>query len=369
MNARGAVAFYISGHGFGHASRQIETINALGALEPGGDILIRTSAPRWLFDRTVNVPFTLLEGACDTGIAQLDSLRLDETETIRQAAEFYGDFQARVDEEAALLRRHQARLVVADAPPLACAAAASAEVPSIVLANFTWDWIYQEYAEALGGAPDLILTIQEAYRQAAEAWRLPMHGGFETFTTIRDLPFVARHARHGRGDVRRALGLPTDAPLALSSFGGYGLQGFDPGRLDCLDIFGVVITGRTDPGAVPRDVHFIDERRIYAAGLRYEDLVAAVDVVVTKPGYGIISECIANDTAMLYTSRGRFREYDVMVDEMPRVLRCACLDQGSLLEGRWLAPLTEVLRQPPPNDRPRTDGADVAARMTAGYFS
>ena len=30
----------------------------------------------------------------------------------------------------------------------------------------------------------------------------------------------------------------------------------------------------------------------------------AADVVVTKPGYGIISECIANDTAILYTSRG-----------------------------------------------------------------
>ena len=52
--------------------------------------------------------------------------------------------------------------------------------------------------------------------------------------------------------------------------------------------------------------------------LRYEDLVAAADVVVSKPGYGIVSECIANDTALLYTSRGRLIEYDVMVAEMPQ---------------------------------------------------
>ena len=60
---------------------------------------------------------------------------------------------------------------------------------------------------------------------------------------------------------------------------------------------------------------------MYAAGVRYEDLVRAVDVVISKPGYGIISECVANDTALLYTSRGDFIEYDVFVAEMPRVLQ------------------------------------------------
>ena len=63
---------------------------------------------------------------------------------------------------------------------------------------------------------------------------------------------------------------------------------------------------------------------MYDAGLRYEDLVGAVDVVITKPGYGIISDCVANGTAMLYTPRGRFAEYEVMVREMPRLLRCRC---------------------------------------------
>ena len=66
----------------------------------------------------------------------------------------------------------------------------------------------------------------------------------------------------------------------------------------------------------------IDESAMYDRGYRYEDLVRAVDVVVTKPGYGIISECLANDTALLYTSRGDFREYQVLVDAMPTFLRC-----------------------------------------------
>jgi hypothetical protein len=57
---------------------------------------------------------------------------------------------------------------------------------------------------------------------------------------------------------------------------------------------------------------------MYGQRIRYEDLVGAVDIVASKPGYGIISECAANGTALLYTDRGRFCEYEVLVREMPR---------------------------------------------------
>ena len=60
----------------------------------------------------------------------------------------------------------------------------------------------------------------------------------------------------------------------------------------------------------------------------------AADVVVTKPGYGIISEAIANDAALLYTSRGHFVEYDVLVKEMPRYLRVQFIEQRDLLSGK-----------------------------------
>ena len=69
---------------------------------------------------------------------------------------------------------------------------------------------------------------------------------------------------------------------------------------------------RSDRGVVE-----FDEQALYDAGWRYEDLVAAVDVVATKPGYGIIAECAAHQTALLYTSRGHFIEYEVLVQEMP----------------------------------------------------
>jgi L-arabinokinase len=97
------------------------------------------------------------------------------------------------------------------------------------------------------------------------------------------------------------------------------------------------------------------------AGLRYEDLVAAADVVVSKPGYGIVSECAANGTALLYTSRGRFAEYDVMLAEMPRMLRCGYLAPQDLVDGRWKEAIEALLAQPLPAEQPRVDGASVAA--------
>ena len=96
-------------------------------------------------------------------------------------------------------------------------------------------------------------------------------------------------------------------------------------------------------------------------GLTYPDVVAAADVVVSKPGYGIVSECIANHTPLLYTSRGRFIEYDLFVAEMPRVLKCRHISQEDLFAGKWTEAIEELLQQSPPPERARVDGAAVAA--------
>lgn len=363
------VAFYISGHGFGHASRQVQIVNALGLRLPGVPILLRTAAAPWLLQRTVAPPVTLDAAPCDTGVVQIDGLRLDARATIEQARDFHRTLDERASREAATLYDHDVALVLADAPPLACAAAAVAGIPSVVVSNFTWDWIYQGYREHLGLAPHLLPAIEAAYRHAEGAWRLPMHGGFATFSrdTITDVPFVARHATHAREETRDCLRLPQQRRLALSSFGGFGVNDLDLSSLDCLHECDVVITGREEGRTFGRGLHYVDEADIYDRGLRYEDLVHAVDVVVTKPGYGIISECIANDTAIVYTSRGRFAEYDVLVREMPRYLRSAYLSQDQLLAGRWRAAIDTVLALPDPPEHPRTDGAHVIAEMIAGH--
>ena len=106
---------------------------------------------------------------------------------------------------------------------------------------------------------------------------------------------------------------------------------------------------------------YISEQQLYDNGLRYEDLVRAADVVVTKPGYGIISEAIANDAALLYTSRGHFVEYDVLGQGDAAVPARAVHRTGGFAERELERGAETLLQQPAPPEKPALNGAEVAA--------
>jgi len=88
-----------------------------------------------------------------------------------------------------------------------------------------------------------------------------------------------------------------------------------------------------------------------------------VDAVITKPGYGILSESIATGTPLLYTSRGTFREYPILVEAIERFTRSRFIDQKDLFAGRWRASLRALQTQPPSRETMAVDGADVIARL------
>jgi len=365
-NPRRTLVFYISGHAFGHASRAIEIINAVQAADVDAEVVVRTSAARWLFDVSVRRPVEFHDVRCDTGVVQTDSLHLDERRSIDEAARFMAEVDVLAATEAAFLRERRATMVVGDIPPLAFLAAQKAGLPSVAIGNFTWDWIYAGYPEALASAPGLVPGIRRAYRLASLTLRLPMWGGFEEWgSPVIDIPFVGRHSTRSADDVRRQLGVPRESRMVLLSFGGLGISGLALQPLSRLDGYAVVTTTHAFDavGPVPPGVYVIEDRAVYAQGLRYEDLVRAADIVVTKPGYGIITECVANDAAMLYTDRGRFAEYDVLVREMPKYVRCRFLPREDLFSGRWGPHLDALLAQPAAPALPRTDGASVAASL------
>jgi L-arabinokinase len=220
-----SLVFYITGHGFGHAARDIEVINAVMARQPDVEVHVRTTAPRWLFDLTVRGRVEFHSVEIDVGVAQRDSLTPDIPATMSRAQAFYGDASRLVDSEAEALRRMNARLVVSDIGPLAFAAADRAGVPAFGLGNFTWDWIYEGYGDRLGDASWLPGRLRAWYALASGAWRLPMHGGFASFRSLVDVPLVARRSRHDREAVRARLGLEGTRPVVLESFGGFDLAG------------------------------------------------------------------------------------------------------------------------------------------------
>lgn len=360
----GSLVFYVSGHGFGHASRDIEVINAVRRQAPDLRIVVRSRVARWFFDLSLQASVERAAADTDSGMVQVDGLTLDEDESARRAEMFYGTFSSRVRAEAAALRNLRASVVVGDIPPLAFAAADASGVPSIAIGNFTWDWIYQAYPQFESLAPAVVPLIRDAYAKAVLALRLPFGGGFGPMRAVtRDLPLVARQSSRPADETRRRLGLDARTRLVLPSFGGHetNLPYAEIARkMECC----VVVTDHEmrEPSDSGGRLRRFSGSELRARGVAYEDLVAAADVVVSKPGYGIVSECIANHTPLLYTSRGRFIEHDVMVAEMPRFLRCRFLSQDDLRSGRWEDAADALLLQPEPPERMATNGAEVAAR-------
>ena len=329
-------------------------------------VVVKTSAPLRLFERTLAGRCELVSLECDAGMVQIDSLHVDTAASVERAVRFQQQFPILAATEAAFLRQSGACVAIGDIPPLASAAARSAGIPSLALGNFTWDWIYDGYSHSGAGA--LARELRSAYQSTTVALRLPMAGGFDGLSAVtRDIPFIARRSRRGQDDVRVALGLPPRSegkPLVLMSFGGYGVARLDTAALAELTGYTIATTDlpvRDNAIAPAPGLLHISEQDLYRSGMRYEDLVRGADVVVTKPGYGIISEAIANDCALLYTSRGHFVEYDVLVREMPRYLRAGFIEQEDLLGGNWSAALQKLLNQPAAPERPPLNGAEVAA--------
>ena len=264
----------------------------------------------------------------------------------------------RAASETRVLRELGAGLIVGDIPPLAFAVSAAAGIPSIGLGNFTWDWVYADYPR-VRLAPSLLPAIRGAYAKASMALRLPMSAGFETLLERQGHP-VHRPARVAHA--RRGLQDPEDAGRQADRAG--LVRRLRPARprhrrpLQVQEIHGghhrerAVGRTRKETPTAERKGSFIsiNEEAMYDAGVRYEDLVGAAEAVVTKPGYGIIAECIANDTAVLYTSRGHFPEYDVLVEDMPKYLRTAFISHDDLFAGKWESHLDKLLAQSRPKN-------------------
>ena len=351
------IAAYVSGHGFGHSTRTAEVLRELRIRDASvGITVVCSRKTEHLYRRAVPERLEFRAQDCDVGLAQESALVIDEAGTVETWRRFHADYADRAAREARWLRESGARVVLGDIPPLAFDAAADAGVPSIALANFSWDWIYRHLAARNPGLHEAADHAARAYGRCGLLLELPFAGDLSAFPRRERIPLVARRPRADRHDTRRRLGL--DGIVALWSFGGLGLPGFDPRVLaGTPDATFVVSDGG---GPLPGNVRLVAAGDMDAARIEYVDLVAAADVVVTKPGYGIVSDAIAARTRMLYTDRGDFPEYPIMVREMGEWLPAEHVTNGQLLGGRLQDAMERLLAKPMPGP-PRIDGAAVAA--------
>ncbi len=343
--------FYVTGHGFGHAARVQAVVERL-LDRPRWTVELRSSTPRWFHRWLLSDRCTLSHVDLDPGVVQQNVFRHDAAATRRAWAGLLDRADELAAREAAHLRATGCEVVVGDMVPLAFAAARAAELPSIAMGNFTWDWILEHYVDHEPRLAPVIRKIRQLYGMAGQYLRLPMSHETDVFASQRQLPLVARRCQEAPEVVRDRLGVGADQVLVLVCFGGVGFGGVNLEQVSRHPHVRCVWD---------RDETVPDVMLSVSPRTHYPDLIRAADVVLTKPGYGIFAECMAQGTPVAYAHRDGFREAPLLERYIRRRWPSAALRPEQLADGSWTEPTLALAGADCPEVP--ADGAEQAARI------
>ena len=353
---RPKIAWYITPHGFGHAVRSLEVIRCILLQSPEAEIVLVSDIPEFLVEQNVGRKLPFRRKRIDVGMMQRDSLRIDYGASLGAVERLLEEKDRIVEEEARFLRREGIGMVVSDISFLAFDAAFACGMPSVGMSNFTWDWIYRYYAKMDARWSAAADSVVASYARCGLFLRLPMHGDCSACPVVEDVPLVARRARRSREETRRILGIPDDGKAVLIAFAALDLG---EGALRHIErIEGVCFLYKK-----PLTFELAGGCRLDDCDLSYTDVVAGVDAVVTKPGYGILADCMSYGIPVVYSDRGEFPEYDILVETMERELATVFLPSAELYAGQWEAALARLETIPRRMPSMRVDGGEVCARI------
>jgi hypothetical protein len=375
-----SIAYYITAHGYGHGTRSCDILRALLDMRPDLGVAIVTDLdPAFINSRLAGyvslsselaiansddkyTRVRIRHGAFDFGMVQLDSVKVDLGATLNMGRQWLRDRPARVREEAEFLRRIGAGLVVADIPSAPIEAAKAAGVPAVAVGNFGWDWIYEEFAELDPSWDDISRAIAEGYGMADLLLRLPFAEPMRAFRRTEDLPLVARPGRLRRKDLAQLTGANPDARWVLLSFTSLDWSDLALAEVEAIpdtEFFTVLPLAWDRP-----NIHAVDRKR-----MPYGDVMASCDVVVSKPGFGVLSECVVNRKPLIYTERTDFREYAVLVEALQRCLRNIHIPSADLYAGALGPYLAALDASPEPQEQLQAGGDVLAARRLLGFMA
>jgi hypothetical protein len=317
-----SVIAYVSGHGLGHSSREMEILRRLPDSIP---LYVVTKSPAWFWEEEMSRAFSRREKAFDVGCLQTTSLVVDQAATLSAFEIQQAQNKREKQSELNWLTSVNAKVIVTDVASFPLTLAKELGIPSLCVANFTWADIYAEYV----GFEKIVALLEEEYATATCLLEAGLSLPMPYFVKRESLGLVAR-----KGENRRAELPYTGRKLALIYAGNWGMP-FPWGRLTNFpDWHFLTLT----PPLVPVQNLTVLERK----AMPHPDLVASVDLVVSKLGYGILGECLVNATPILYPPRVYFAEFAALetaiVDWSGRIP----LSEAAFLGLEWAEALANV---------------------------
>ena len=356
------IAYFVSPHGFGHATRAAAVMESLLAIEHSFSFHIYSTVPTWLFHDTLDGEFVFHETLVDVGLAQKTSLEEDLPESIRLLDNLIPFAPSVVDSLANKLIRQKCQLVICDIAPLGIAVAKAANIPSLLIENFTWDWIYEGYLPRLDSkSAESLSRLSRYLKNAFEA------ADFHIQTNPLCLPSakadlttgpIARKRKKDTTETRKQLNIPNHAKLVLITMGGIH---WDYKFLDRL------ISHKQVQFLIPGSCDHLEHRNNlillpHHSEFFHPDLINAVDAVIGKVGYSTIAEVYRAGVPFGYVSRPHFRESKTLVTFVEKEMPGIPLSVKQFTDG-FLEPTLDKLLALPAIHRQETDAADEVAQF------
>ncbi|CAA2980416.1 L-arabinokinase-like [Olea europaea subsp. europaea] len=349
-------AYYVTGHGFGHATRVVEVARHL--ILAGHDVHVVTGAPDYVFTTEIQFPRLFIRKVLlDCGAIQADALTVDRLASLEKYSETaVVPRDSILAKEVEWLKSIKADLVVSDVVPIACRAAADAGIRSVCVANFSWDTIYAEYITvAEYHMHSIVRQIAEDYSHCEFLIRLPGYCPMPAFRDSIDVPLVVRRLHKSREEVRKELGIGEDVKVVILNFGGQPSgwilreEYLPPGWL-CL------VCGSSESQNLPPN--FVK----LAKDSYTPDLIAASDCMLGKIGYGTVSEALAYKVPFVFVRRDYFNEEPFLRNMLEFYQGGVEMIRRDLLTGHW-SPYLERAVSLKPCYELGTNGGEVAAHI------
>lgn len=348
------IAYFISPHGFGHAARAAAIMEAATRMDQRIFFEIYSLIPEWFFQQSAGKNFVYHLTKTDIGMVQASPVREDIFQTVEALEGFLPFPDALLDDLAARLQKSGCRLVLCDISPLGLAAAQRAGIPSVLIENFTWDWIYQGYADVdprmqkfsrylrdiFNSANYLIQTEPVCVQKKANLCTRP----------------VARKPRLSAKTIRSKLNLDLSDSLVLISMGGIqeGYRSIE--ALKKAAQYKFLIPGGAEELCFDQNLILMPHHHEFF----HPDLVQASDAVVGKVGYSTIAEVYQAEKPFLYQVRPRFPESPILTDYVQKTIPSQMITEEEYRSGDWIKYLDRLLNLPLAG-RDGVNGADQAA--------
>ncbi|MDF7809041.1 hypothetical protein P4E94_16465 [Pontiellaceae bacterium B12219] len=351
------IAYYITAHGYGHGTRSCDVLNALRRADPNVPITVKTDLPIDFMKSRLPDSVKIRPGAFDLGLIQKDSIQVDLKASLIAIEKLYEHEAELIEQEIRFQTSENIGVVVADVPAMPLAAAQRAGIPNIACSNFGWNWIYSEFAEQEPRWQFFVDKFQAVYEKTDLLLRQPFAEPMRAFPNQIDLPLLAKPGTNQREEIAAATGADSTKVWVLLSFTTLNpdVQALEHLKQlqDRYELFTV------EPLVWPNTgIHTLSRSQF-----AFADVLASSDLAVTKPGFGIVSECIANNKPIIYSDRQNFLEYPVLVKSIEQYCRYAFIPNAELYSGNLERALSEArFAEAPQKEMPR-GGAELAAEQ------